>query len=194
MGGTGSCQANPDPKNTKSGGLPVRLAVTSLTNSWGDSIPAAYHTSVSIGDMEYSFGPSGVSPSKNWLSHQMIRPGQEPEVVLYLGSTCVAGSELLQVLSPHFKAGTYDLLLKNCNSFSNAALFYLLGIQLDAKYTALDRAGVAVDKLGGLVQLFSLGFYNPNPKASDFQLDKVLHGLNEPEVSAKSWIAMAGVS
>jgi len=177
MGAEVSTDASP-VQITSFGGQPVRCACTALNKAFTEVIPAAYHTSIAIGDIEYSFGPSGIVPSRAWLSHAMIKPGiLSPEIVLYMGSTNVQGEVLTDVLDPYFMPGTYDLLLKNCNSFSNAALFYLLGTQLEAKYTALDRAGAAMDKTAGLVQLLSMGQYSPNPEAVNFELNKVLTTL-----------------
>eukprot|EP00930_Biecheleria_cincta_P064635 TRINITY_DN50252_c0_g1_i1.p1 TRINITY_DN50252_c0_g1~~TRINITY_DN50252_c0_g1_i1.p1 ORF type:complete len:185 (-),score=30.26 TRINITY_DN50252_c0_g1_i1:158-712(-) len=159
----------------KDGSQPVKCACTPLNKAFFELIPAAYHTSIAIGDMEYSFDSSGVTSSPVWLSHSLMSPDiKSPAVVLHLGFTNVHGGMLADILNPHFRPGTYDLLLKNCNAFSNAALFFLLGTQLDDKYTALERAGAVIDKRSGLVQMLSMGGYIPNPKATDFQLDKVL--------------------
>lgn len=163
---------------------PVKCACTPLNKAFSELIPAAYHTSIAIGDTEYSFDSSGVTISKVWFTHSMMWPTlQSPAVVLHLGFTNVQSGMLAEILNPHFRPGTYDLLLKNCNAFSNAALFFLLGTQLDNKYTALDRAGAVIDKRSGLVQMLSIGGYIPNPKARDFQLEKVLailQGSNLP--------------
>ncbi|CAE8594208.1 unnamed protein product, partial [Polarella glacialis] len=99
-------------------------------------------------------------------------------VLLELGVSCISGAALFEALWPHFKEGTYDLLRKNCNSFSDAAIFYLMGTQLDPKYKALDRAAASMDSLVGLVQLLSMRNYTPNPKAEDFQMSKVMSILN----------------
>eukprot|EP00930_Biecheleria_cincta_P027498 TRINITY_DN19309_c0_g1_i2.p1 TRINITY_DN19309_c0_g1~~TRINITY_DN19309_c0_g1_i2.p1 ORF type:complete len:210 (+),score=24.89 TRINITY_DN19309_c0_g1_i2:90-719(+) len=192
MGADVSTEASPPVQITSLGGQPVRCACTALNKAFTEVIPAAYHTSIAIGDTEYSFGPSGIVPSRAWLSHSMIKPGvQSPEIVLFMGSTNVQGVALTDVLEPYFMPGTYDLLLKNCNAFSNAALFFLLGTQLEAKYTALDRAGAAMDKTAGLVQLLSMGNYIPNPKAVNFELPKVLSTL-QSQLLQNSVLASGG--
>lgn len=163
----------------KSGRQPVKCACTPL-KSFSELLPTAYHTSIAIGDMEFSFDSTGVTCSQIWFSHSIMSPGtRSPEIVLHLGDTNVQGETLAGVLDPYFLPGTYDLLRKNCNAFSNAALFYLLGKQLDEKYTALDRAGALIDKRSGLVQLLLMGDYIPNPKAGDFELDRVLTALQD---------------
>ena len=40
---------------------------------------------------------------------------------------------MLSALRPHFQGGSYDLLRKNCNSFSDCAVFYLLRQRIDAR-------------------------------------------------------------
>lgn len=164
---------------TKGGGQPVTCACSPL-KAFSELLPAAYHTSIAIGDIEFSFDSSGVTCSRVWLSHSMLSATtRNPEVVLQMGYTNVQAATLAEMMDPHFMPGTYDLLLKNCNAFSNAALFYLLGKQLDEKYTALDRAGALIDKKSGLVQLLLLGDYIPNPKAGDFELERVLTALQD---------------
>eukprot|EP00913_Durusdinium_trenchii_P035478 g33202.t1 len=81
------------------------------------------------------------------------------------------------ILEPLFQPGTYDMLRKNCNSFSDCALFCLLGKRLDDKYRTLERVGAFVDDLTGLVSVLSGCKYTPNPKAKDFNLVNVLHQI-----------------
>merc|ERR1719510_412125 len=76
---------------------------------------------------------------------------------------------MIAVLRPHFLPGTYDLLRKNCNSFSDCALFVLLGRRLDEKYRSLEKIGAEWDKHMGLIQNFTGGNYKPNPQADGFR-------------------------
>ncbi|CAE7677233.1 spin [Symbiodinium pilosum] len=48
-----------------------------------------------------------------------------PQVV-YMGLTRISGDDLREQLGRFFKRGSYDLLRKNCNSFTDCALFFLL--------------------------------------------------------------------
>jgi hypothetical protein len=79
-----------------------------------------------------------------------------------------------KALAPFFKRSSYDLLRKNCNSFSDCALFCLLGVRLDSTYLGLDKLGVFAEQAGGVVQLFTQGRYKPNPKADGFSVDAAL--------------------
>merc|ERR1719210_2582401 len=86
----------------------------------------------------------------------------------------------MTALQPHFLPGTYDLLRKNCNSFSDCALAYLLGMRLDDKYRAPEKLGAQWDKYIGIVRNFSGGCYQPNPLADGFQSCKVVGKLGTP--------------
>merc|ERR1712061_368745 len=84
------------------------------------------------------------------------------------------------------KEGAYDLLRKNCNSFTDVALFFTLGKRLDQKYMALEQIGADVDQVG-LIRLLSLGDYVPNPLANTFRIDQVLqHAERGRRASANS--------
>lgn len=148
---------------------PVRLAVS----PFGPKVPGmpqAHHTSVSIGNLEYSFGPLGITRSPPFQSHACF---SGPLQVTDVGKTDLSGDWLLKTLSQHFKDGTYDLLRKNCNSFSDCALFFLLGKRLDEKYRALEEIGVGAEQMG-VVRMLSLGEYKPNPKVDNFRVNTVL--------------------
>lgn len=148
---------------------PVKLAVSPFGPKV-PGIPQAHHTSLSIGNLEYSFGPQGIGRNPPYQSHAFF-PGSIQ--VQELGKTDVSGEWLLKALTHHFKEGSYDLLRKNCNSFSDCALYYTLGLRLDDKYKALETLGVDADKMG-VVRMLSLGEYKPNPKAEEFDLKHVI--------------------
>jgi len=160
-------------------GQPVRIGATPLSTSMGDILPVAWHTSISIGTTELSFCPTGVVPARNWLSHKVLHPGREgPEVVIEFGYSTTSAVEVVSAMQTFFKAGSYDLLRKNCNSFTNVSLFWLMGVRLDDKFTALDRAGASIESSIPLVQIFTLGNYSPNPEALKFDLEEVLRLVN----------------
>mmetsp|Transcript_3205 Transcript_3205/g.8374 ORF Transcript_3205/g.8374 Transcript_3205/m.8374 type:complete len:195 (-) Transcript_3205:627-1211(-) len=152
----------------------VQLAITPL-GAQVPGMPAAYHTSISIDDVEYTFSRLGVTIGRNWGSHRCIGGKGSlggPGVVLDCGTTSFSGRDMLKALRPHFQEGTYDLLKKNCNSFSDCALYFLLGRRLDGKYAALEQFAASADKSIGLVQFVSR--YSPNPKAEGFQVGQIL--------------------
>ncbi|CAE8718615.1 unnamed protein product, partial [Polarella glacialis] len=91
---------------------------------------------------------------------------------VFVGSSRLTGKELLGGLSDHFRPGTYDLLRKNCNTFSDCALYLLCGRRLDSSFRSLDQLGQNVDDVAkGLVQKLTLGAYSQNEKADGFDLE-----------------------
>mmetsp|Transcript_48239 Transcript_48239/g.139768 ORF Transcript_48239/g.139768 Transcript_48239/m.139768 type:complete len:169 (+) Transcript_48239:18-524(+) len=165
----------------------VQLAVTAL-GPWVPSMPQAYHTSVMVDDIEFSFCHRGIVSARNWQSHSHLSRGG-PHHILDLGSSPLSALQLVKALRPHFKDQTYDLLRKNCNSFSDCALFFLLGRRLEPKYREMERLGVAAERLTGLVKLLSLGSYEPNLKADAFALEGAIEELGSGvgRKSVKMW-------
>ena len=149
-------------------------------------MPAAYHTSIAIDDVEYAFTPNGIKVGGGgvWGSHR--RPGGMsdgnvvvPDKVVHMGLSKFSGGDLMKAIAPFFRQGTYDLLRKNCNSFSDCALYFLLGRRLDGKYAVAEQLAASADEsMGGVLQYFSC--YAPNPKACDFE---VLHVL--PQIGSR---------
>ncbi|CAK0844183.1 unnamed protein product [Prorocentrum cordatum] len=142
----------------------------------------AFHTSVLVDGLEYCFGPSGVSVSKGCGSHRQFV--SSPPTVLAMGYSRISGDEMRRALSPLFRAGSYDLLRKNCNAFSDCALYYLLGARLAWRYRGLDQIGAALggQRSGlaqGILRAAVGGAYVPNPAAAGFSLDASLQKLSE---------------
>mmetsp|Transcript_33479 Transcript_33479/g.86527 ORF Transcript_33479/g.86527 Transcript_33479/m.86527 type:complete len:501 (-) Transcript_33479:95-1597(-) len=148
---------------------PVKLVASPLGGMGG---LAGYHTSVLVSGEEYSFSNGGISVGRGPESHNA--PGLQGFQSFELGATSKTGSQLLSVMRPHFMPGTYDLLRKSCNYFSDTAIFYLLGQRLDSRYSSLERMGAGA---GGFVQLASAGQYTPNPLADGFNVQSVISGL-----------------
>merc|ERR1712039_380913 len=160
-------------------GYRVELAATTL----GPGLPGmqAFHTSVTVDDVEYSFSFEGITHGPDLLSHKHLP--NAPAKLTYMGLTAISGKQMLSALKPHFQRGTYDLLRKNCNSFSDCALFFLLDARLDPSYRGLEQIGHAADKNAGVVQKLSGGDYKPNAKADDFRLEKVIKEVNKDKSS-----------
>mmetsp|Transcript_55999 Transcript_55999/g.126352 ORF Transcript_55999/g.126352 Transcript_55999/m.126352 type:complete len:178 (+) Transcript_55999:41-574(+) len=154
----------------------VSLALTPI----GPQLPKyqAYHTSVLVDDFEYSFGSQGVECNRGLQSHRHLPKG--PPKVLDQGVSQVSPEEMLQALRPHFQAETYDLLRKNCNSFTDCCLFFLLGVRLDRRYRTIERIGASADRRTGFVRKLTLGNYKPNPQANGFQTSDVVQELASP--------------
>lgn len=144
----------------------VQLAVSAV---FGIPGVMAYHSSVVLNGEEYFFSSSdcGICTSRNLESHEANVMLQ----VLNMGFSKYSGVQLMDALSTHFRAGTYDLLSKNCNSFSDCALFFLLEKRLDFKYCMLERLGATN---ASLISLFTGGQYSPNPKAASFDKEKII--------------------
>lgn len=138
------------------------------------SLPAlatAYHTSVLVNGEEFFFSDSGIFSDRALMSHQ-----GSPSELLDLGLSRRTGSQLLNAMESYFRPGTYDLIRKNCNSFSDCAVHYLLGKRLDRKYSALERVGQRANV--ELIQRFTKGMYQPNSAASNFSCDDVISQID----------------
>jgi len=156
-------------------GHTVELAATVL----GPSMPGirAYHTSVVVDDKEYSFSFDGITIASGLLSHGGMPNG--PPKVMYMGLTSITGKEMKDKLRAFFQRGTYDLLRKNCNSFSDCALFYLLDVRLDPTYRGLEKLGHNLDRNAKIIQRVSGGEYLPNGEADGFDVEDVVKDIDE---------------
>eukprot|EP00389_Voromonas_pontica_P001566 GDKH01002333.1.p1 GENE.GDKH01002333.1~~GDKH01002333.1.p1 ORF type:complete len:225 (-),score=42.32 GDKH01002333.1:193-867(-) len=163
-----------DPAKAKN---KVRVAASVL----GGAPPMqAFHTSIMINDEEFFFDMGGVESSSNLASHQQAKQAGQQTQFVDMGMTDKSASELLSTLRPFFTEGTYDLVKKNCNSFSDCALFFLLGKRLDNKFKTLERIGAANP---GMLSMMTNGEYKENPKAKDFVVESVIAKI-DPE---KMW-------
>merc|ERR1712187_233920 len=132
--------------------------------------------------MGSAFGDNGVGVYVPLMSHARIceQNGRVTDVC-DMGFTEVAPWQMYQALSPYFGPGTYDLIRKNCNCFSDCALFYLLGDRLEYKYRAVERLGKAGQSRFGLMNMLNkMGMkYQENPSAAGFKNDEVVRHLSE---------------
>ncbi|CAK0823878.1 unnamed protein product, partial [Prorocentrum cordatum] len=108
----------------------------------------AYHTSIIVDDVEYLFDDAGGNRALQVLCGQAARQplgvlDSETKIV-HMGSTTIDPLEMMRALRQLFAPGSYDLMpRKNCNSFCDCALFYLLSVRLDPRYRELERRGIA---------------------------------------------------
>lgn len=152
----------------------VEIAASELLSL---TFATAYHTSVVVNGEEFFFSDSGIFTDRALNSHQ-CKPSERIE----LGYSEKTGSQLLRALQPYFKSGTYDLVRKNCNSFSDCAIYYLLGQRLERRFCALEKLGQAnTDLLSQLTK----GMYTPNPLVDDFQMDTILACLDKLDEGGK---------
>jgi len=163
--------------------------------------PGAYHSSVVVNGDEYSFSDGGIAFAQDLLSHtqmteQRQQQGQQQAstsqpTVIDFGMSHYTGSQLKAKLESYFLPGTYDLLRKNCNTFSDVAIFYLVHKRMDKRYRAMEKLG---SSFSGLVQGFSGGQYTPNPKAADFDIEKVIQEIDPDKVWATTGHASGGTT
>lgn len=159
-------------------GSRIQLAVSALGGLPGAQV---YHSSVLVDGLEFSFGAMpGLVTASGALSHEPV--GGKPEI-FDLGFSRRSPRQLAFALGPYFKRGTYDLLRKNCNTFSDCAIFYLLGQRLDAKYRTLDQIGA---NFPGVVQMGSFGFYRPNRAADGFDADVLMQSFSKNAAGAQT--------
>mmetsp|Transcript_12248 Transcript_12248/g.22680 ORF Transcript_12248/g.22680 Transcript_12248/m.22680 type:complete len:255 (-) Transcript_12248:116-880(-) len=160
----------------KEGKNKVQLAVSVLGGVPGYT---AYHSSVVVNDEEFFFSDGGVQSTRGLGSHNNPQnPNSKPKVI-DMGMSAYSGSQLKAALERYFLPGTYDLLRKNCNSFSDCALFYLLHKRLDKSYRSLEQLGASNM---GLMQSLSNNQYTPNPKADSFDLEKLIKDIDPEKV------------
>ena len=167
----GNCSNSDAPTGNGAPQHEVKLAISPIGVKI-PSLPEAYHTSVVVDDKEYCFTSNGVVCSRSCKSHARFQNG--PAKVIHMGMSHMSGEEMLAGLKRHFAPGTYDMLRKNCNSFVDCALFYLLRRRLDGKYRILEQMLECIDDTIGFVRILSMGEYMPNPKANDFNVGKIL--------------------
>lgn len=141
---------------------------------------AGYHTSVLLAGMEYFYGAMGIVCSQKIASHKKKAKMQR----VCIGMSTYSGSQLLSVLNHYFPSGHYDLLRKNCNAFSDCALYFLCGQRLSWSFRSMDHIGIFADHFG-LVQYVSAGEYRPNTKVADFDVEAVILELDAERTSMK---------
>ncbi|CAE7750903.1 unnamed protein product [Symbiodinium sp. KB8] len=160
----------------------VQLAVSPLGGVPGAT---AYHSSVIVNGDEYFFSDAGISFGSGLQSHKNPQnPDSKPEV-FDMGMSPYTGTQMKSALERFFISGTYDLLRKNCNSFSDCALFYLLHKRLDKKYRAMEKLDRAL--------LVDMDGYSSKKRAEDgicrLSLDAP-HRLQQRSISASKLESM----
>lgn len=148
----------------------------------------AFHTSINFGGVEYSFNRKGIECRHPFASHTFARKGSRMEI-LRLGSTTVTGEELIYSLDPYFEAGTYDILYKNCNAFTDAALYFLFRERLDPQYSRIERlikAGgpFTTSVINGVSATAGTGHYVANPRATNFCLQDAILACDSMHAAA----------
>jgi hypothetical protein len=151
--------------------LTVEVASSALAGLKG---AAGYHTSIVLAGEEYVFTPLGILRYDTIMSHR-----KNPEMqVQYIGLTRFNGADLLECMDPYFPPDHYDLLRKNCNSFSDCALYFLCEQRLDPAFRTMEQIGKFADDHVGFLQSLSGGEYNPNIHSLAFDVEKVIREID----------------
>jgi len=173
----------------------VKLAATHLMSVAG---VACFHTSVIVDDFEYFFDSLGIMVAPPLWSHlqAQAKRGVQTEVIDF-GTSSMTGLSMAEALRPHFTKSSYDLLYKNCNHFSDAALYCLNRSRLEGRMTRMERFAKSTDPISTTLMnnLFKSlierrtgepcdrDIYVTNPLAKDFSLEQVFADLEEEEES-----------
>mmetsp|Transcript_49563 Transcript_49563/g.144076 ORF Transcript_49563/g.144076 Transcript_49563/m.144076 type:complete len:214 (-) Transcript_49563:285-926(-) len=152
----------------------VKHHVQLLVTPFGPAMPTSglqgYHTSVLIDDTEYTFSGNGVTTANGPMSHVPHRAGGKSTVSQDYGQWEFDLRAFEAIMSREFGPGTYDLLRKNCNSFSECAIFYITGRHTDSKLRSLEGLAQTADRYTSVLQV--LAGYRPNPRAEDFDVER----------------------
>jgi len=149
----------------------IQLAISDFITLAGVSI--GHHTSILVNGEEYFFDTVGICRCKTLLSH-----GPAPKKVIDMGFSVRSGKDMCKALLPYFFEGSYDIILKNCNTFTDCALYYLLGLRLDKCYSFFERS------VGQLTS--ALEFIQADTSVREFSVEDVINTLRERELIARS--------
>merc|ERR1719421_1248126 len=133
-----------------------------------------YHSSIVLDSREWFFSTCGIV-SNSYRTEYGDTPASHlnkinTEVILY-GYTTHSEKTMLKTLEKFFQAGTYDLVHKNCNAFTDCALAYLVSQRLNPKYSRLEELANAH---GDWLDVLSKGKYKANPEAVGFSVESVI--------------------
>lgn len=105
------------------------------------------------------------------------------------GTSKHSSQALLAALGAHFRPGSYDLLRKNCNSFSDVAIYFLTGKRISSKFRQMEKLGSGLLGGAGLGQS-----YKPNPQADGFDVEAVIDESNIGKWRATPGLKLGGNS
>lgn len=175
----------------------VQLAFTHLMSVAG---VACYHTSVIVDEFEYYFDSLGIMAAPPLWSHlqAQAKKGVAATAIKDYGTCSKSGLAMAHALRPHFAKQTYDLLYKNCNHFSDAALYYLNRSRMEGKLTRLERFATSTDPVSTTLMNNILraviqhrtgepcerDIYVTNPHAKEFSLAQVFAEVDDEEDSS----------
>lgn len=174
----------------------VKLACTEILKVAG---MRGFHTSVIVDDLEFFFDREGIMAAPPFWSHTgRVQQTAEHQPdgrtqTMEVGRSHCSGRELVRILSPFFESGTYDIFHKNCNSFTDVALYFLVRQRLDGRFNRIERlvaatSPMSTDLLNRLFRAYherSTGeavdydVHVTNPRAEGFSVDGVIQSLKD---------------
>eukprot|EP00929_Paragymnodinium_shiwhaense_P022334 TRINITY_DN14299_c0_g1_i1.p1 TRINITY_DN14299_c0_g1~~TRINITY_DN14299_c0_g1_i1.p1 ORF type:complete len:206 (+),score=21.40 TRINITY_DN14299_c0_g1_i1:171-788(+) len=159
----------------------VQLAISEFPASKDWILPAghrAYHCSIVFEGQEYCFTQNGIQvvPVKDGDQVPPSHKNKADTHLYEIERTRICPCALLSKLHPFFEAGTYDLVGKNCNTFTDVALALLVSRRLPKAYTTLEALAKGVPDV---LSFASGGKYQANPKAYSFNPDAVIMQLDQ---------------
>jgi len=158
---------------------------------------SGYHTSIIVDDREYFFDSLGIMVAPPLWSHFAGRVKQPAELtteVIPIGRTAISGMALVKALQRYFEKGSYDIFYKNCNTFSDAALYFLTKQRMSGRYNRIERLIIATNPVStGLINRLFRAFlesntgadceevdvYVTNPVSEGFSVDNVIASFEE---------------
>jgi hypothetical protein len=148
----------------------------------------AYHTSVLLGGQEFYFDRNGLMASPKLEANKIpfSHRNKLSTKVHWLGTTSRVGRQLQEKLACYFAPGTYDIIVKNCNDFSDCGLSFLISRRLPKCYSSLETTA---KKVPNVLSIASGGRYKVNPAAINFDLEKVVMKVDE-----NAWMGMSEAS
>jgi hypothetical protein len=154
-----------------------------------------YHTSVIVDSHEYWFDSLGIEMGPALWSHlvgKARRKDSELETeVLDYGTTSMSGMQMLEALRPHFPKDHYDLLYKNCNHFTDCALYFLTRMRSPGNVNRAESIMTSTDPFSvnlmnkiarALIERRTgepceVDVYVRNPNTEDFTVEDVIGAI-----------------
>eukprot|EP00746_Dinoflagellata_sp_MGD_P031630 gnl/MRDRNA2_/MRDRNA2_17524_c0_seq1.p1 gnl/MRDRNA2_/MRDRNA2_17524_c0~~gnl/MRDRNA2_/MRDRNA2_17524_c0_seq1.p1 ORF type:complete len:195 (+),score=26.91 gnl/MRDRNA2_/MRDRNA2_17524_c0_seq1:75-659(+) len=133
-----------------------------------------YHSSIVVDSREWFFSSHGIM-SNSFRSGAGEIPASHLNKlnteVIPLNMTKNSDVTMLKTLERFFEPGSYDLLHKNCNAFTDCAMAFLVSQRLNPKYTSLEELATGHPEW---LDVLSRGKYKANPKAVGFSVESVI--------------------
>merc|ERR1719330_658886 len=103
--------------------------------------------------------------------------GKHPTIT-NLGVTRRTKAQIRNFIGDHFRPGTYDLCQKNCNSWTDAALYFLLQKRLPSEYRFAEQVGSGMSPSAAACC-----------SSSEFDIEALIHAIDSTRVSDSRAVA-----